>query len=111
MCVVVFRYDYKNGRNMNLISPQLAPSIDMLADRTLSPALYDVEYTNGTSFYFTLLKDHGSCNPQTFPVGILRPNWLANASYMGQEVVNNITTNVWAKANFVTYYEDTVEYE
>ena len=41
-------------------------------------------------------------------VGILRPNWLDGANYLGQEHVDGFLCNVWEKANFIWYYEDVV---
>jgi hypothetical protein len=32
-----------------------------------------------------------------FDVGILRPNWLDGATYLGQHTVDNITVNTWTK--------------
>lgn len=32
-----------------------------------------------------------------FEVGILRPNWLDGATYLGQQVIHNITTNGYTK--------------
>jgi hypothetical protein len=43
-----------------------------------------------------------------FKVGILRPNWLDGAKYMGQRHVNGFLCNVWEKVEFLWYYEDVV---
>lgn len=45
------------------------------------------EYTNGTSFYFDLEKR--TCRRVAFPVGILTPDWLAHADYLGTDTVNS----------------------
>jgi hypothetical protein len=43
----------------------------------------------------------------TFPVGILTPDWLANATYLGTETVDAHDTYVWTKADgFIKYYSD-----
>lgn len=39
-------------------------------------------------------------------VGILRPNWLEGANYLGQEYVDGFLCNVWEKVDFIWYYED-----
>lgn len=44
----------------------------------------------------------------TFPVGILTPDWLANATYLGRETVDAHETDVWTKSDgFIKYYADT----
>ncbi|XP_002984548.2 uncharacterized protein At4g14100 [Selaginella moellendorffii] len=87
-------YDFPNGRNFNIIHHQLGST------------LYDLEWTNGTSFYYDL--DAGSCKTMHFPVGILSPDWLvSNSTYIGVEKVGGFTCNVWSKADgFIVYYED-----
>ncbi|MED6194192.1 hypothetical protein PIB30_026189 [Stylosanthes scabra] len=87
-------YDFINGRNLNIIEEQL------------SDVLYDVEWDNGTSFYYTLDPYKKECNVKHFPVGILRPNWLDGATYLGQRMVDNFLCNVWEKVDFIRYYED-----
>ncbi|GBG78530.1 hypothetical protein CBR_g27755 [Chara braunii] len=92
LSIVDLYYDYTNGRNLNVIHHQLATS------------LYDLEWTNGTSFYFDVEK--GTCRTMHFPVGVLRPTWLDGATYRGKEVVDGFVTNVWTKIDFITYYAD-----
>ncbi|KAG6653774.1 hypothetical protein CIPAW_05G100000 [Carya illinoinensis] len=41
-------------------------------------------------------------------VGILRPNWLDGAKYLGQRGVDGFLCNVWEKVDFIWYYEDVV---
>lgn len=83
-------YDWPRGRNANLIRRQLAEE---------GETLYDVEHTNGTSFYFTRPSSSSSspsgekvkkqtCKTVTFPVGILPPNWLDGARYLGPRKVD-----------------------
>lgn len=91
--VIDLWYDWPNGRNFNIIQKQLGS------------LLYDLEWNNGTSFYYTL-GDSGSCRPMHFEVGILRPNWLDGATYVGKRSIDNFVCNVWEKADFITYYED-----
>ncbi|KAL2903698.1 hypothetical protein RDABS01_002408 [Bienertia sinuspersici] len=91
--VINLWYDWINGRNLNLIQHQL---------RKL---LYDVEYDNGTSYYFTL-NGVKECKTLHFDVGILRPNWLDGATYLGQQHVDGFLCNVWEKVDFIWYYED-----
>lgn len=92
-------YDWPNGRNLNLIQKQLGE------------ALHDVEWNNGTSFFYTLDDDKenpGTCRSAQLEVGILRPNWLDGATYLGRRSVDGFLCNVWEKADFITYYEDVV---
>ncbi|KAH6800882.1 transferring glycosyl group transferase [Perilla frutescens var. hirtella] len=86
-------YDWLNGRNFNIIQHQLGKK------------LYDLEWNNGTSFYYTL-DANKECKTVHFPVGILRPNFLDGANYTGQEHRDGFLCNVWEKADFITYYED-----
>ncbi|XP_062188148.1 uncharacterized protein At4g14100-like [Phragmites australis] len=85
-------YDWPGGRNLNLIRDQLS-----------GDPLYDVEWTNGTSYIF----NSTSCRTILFPVGILPPDWLAaGAVYLGRESVDGFDCHVWTKVDFVWYYED-----
>ncbi|KAL2629219.1 hypothetical protein R1flu_013905 [Riccia fluitans] len=92
LSVVDLWYDSVNGRNYNIIQKQLGQK------------LWDLEWNNGTSFYFDL--EHKTCKRVTFPVGILRPNFLSDAHYVGVQTLDTFTCNVWAKVDFITYYED-----
>lgn len=85
-------YDFPNGRNFNIIQSQLGE------------LLYDLEWTNGTSFFYTL-DSAKKCSTYHFDVGILRPDWLAGANYQGQKMVDGFLCNVWDKVDFITYYE------
>ncbi|KAI4386335.1 hypothetical protein MLD38_004276 [Melastoma candidum] len=87
-------YDWTNGRNFNIIRGQLSSSL-----------LYDLEWDNGTSFVYTL-DDSKSCRVLLLGVGILRPDWLDGAEYLGQRHVNGFLCNLWTKADFIWYYED-----
>ncbi|KAH9623543.1 hypothetical protein KSS87_019951 [Heliosperma pusillum] len=93
--VVDLWYDWPNKRNLNLIQYQLGKK------------LYDVEYDNHTSYYFTRDATR-ECRTVHFDVGILTPDWLHGATYLGQAKVDGFLCNVWTKADFVWYYEDVV---
>ncbi|KAL1559033.1 hypothetical protein AAHA92_09422 [Salvia divinorum] len=86
-------YDWPNGRNFNIIQHQLGKKV------------YDLEWNNGTSFYYTL-DANKECKSVHFPVGILRPNFLDGANYAGQERIDGFLCNVWEKVDFIRYYED-----
>nr|GEX10738.1 glycosyl transferase [Tanacetum cinerariifolium] len=88
-------YDWTNGRNFNIIQHQLGN------------ILYDLEWNNGTSFFYTVDSDK-TCSSAQLEVGILRPNWLDGGEYVGQKEVDGFLCNVWTKAEFITYYEDVV---
>uniref|UniRef100_A0A7N0RBZ2 Uncharacterized protein n=1 Tax=Kalanchoe fedtschenkoi TaxID=63787 RepID=A0A7N0RBZ2_KALFE len=89
-------YDWPNGRNFNIMQDQLGEEIR-----------YGLEWNNGTSFYYTLDANR-KCRTMHFEVGILRPNWLDGATYLGQESVDGFLCNVWEKVDFIWYYEDVV---
>ncbi|KAL0425195.1 UNVERIFIED_CONTAM: hypothetical protein Sradi_1054300 [Sesamum radiatum] len=91
--VVDLWYDWPNGRNFNIIQNQLGKK------------LYDLEWDNGTSYYYTL-DANKECKIRHFPVGILRPNWLDGATYLGQVYRDGFLCNVWEKVDFIWYYED-----
>ncbi|KAL5724509.1 hypothetical protein ACHQM5_007760 [Ranunculus cassubicifolius] len=88
-------YDWPNGRNFNIIQDQLGK------------LLYDLEWNNGTSFFYTL-DSNKECRSAQLDVGILRPNWLDGANYLGQQHVDGFLCNVWEKVDFIWYYEDVV---
>ncbi|KAG0500262.1 hypothetical protein HPP92_000334 [Vanilla planifolia] len=89
-------YDWPNGRNFNIIQDQLG-----------GPPLYDLEWNNGTSFFYTLPSSPSpSCRSAQLPVGILRPNWLDGATYLGRTSVDGFLCDHWEKADFIRYYED-----
>ncbi|KAL7094126.1 hypothetical protein ACP275_11G082000 [Erythranthe tilingii] len=88
-------YDWPKGRNFNIIQSQLGE------------LLYDLEWNNGTSFFYTL-DSNKKCRSAQLEVGILRPNWLDGAVYLGQESVDGFLCNVWQKVDFIWYYEDVV---
>lgn len=98
-------YDWPNGRNFNIVRPQLGGT---------DTIVYDLEWNNGTSFFYTLPDDHPSsrnysCRVVLFEVGILRPDWLVDGSnYLGQRYVDGFLCNVWEKVDFIWYYEDVV---
>lgn len=94
--IVDLWYDWPNGRNLNIIQNQLGKR------------LYDLEWDNGTSFFYTLGLGSAEeeCRTKQFEVGILRPNWLEGAQYLGQRQVDGFLCNVWEKVDFIWYYED-----
>ncbi|XP_042474807.1 uncharacterized protein At4g14100-like [Macadamia integrifolia] len=88
-------YDWPKGRNVNIMQKQLGE------------LLYDVEWDNGTSFYYTL-GANGACRTVSFEVGIPRPDWLEGANYVGRDYTDGFLCNVWEKVDFIWYYEDVV---
>lgn len=86
-------YDWPKGRNVNLMQKQLGV------------LLHDVEWNNGTSFYYTLGAD-GTCRVMHFEVGIPRPDWLAGSTYLGRRYTDGFLCHVWEKVDFIWYYED-----
>ncbi|XP_059641259.1 uncharacterized protein At4g14100-like [Cornus florida] len=88
-------YDWTGGRNFNIIQYQLGK------------LLYDLEWDNGTSYIYTL-DSNRECRVLNFSVGILRPNWLQGANYLGQQYRDGFLCNVWEKVDFIWYYEDVI---
>ncbi|KAJ0112337.1 hypothetical protein Patl1_01338 [Pistacia atlantica] len=88
-------YDWPNGRNFNIIQNQLGK------------LKYDLEWDNGTSYIYTLDSSQ-ECRVLHLSVGILRPNWMDGATYLGQQYVDGFLCNVWTKVDFIWYYEDVV---
>ncbi|XAR50406.1 hypothetical protein NMG60_11004722 [Bertholletia excelsa] len=86
-------YDWPNGRNFNIIQNQLGK------------LTYDIEWNNGTSFIYTL-DSNRECQVLRFEVGLLRPDWLDGANYLGQKYIDGFLCNVWEKVDFIWYYED-----
>ncbi|CAN0915931.1 Uncharacterized protein At4g14100 [Linum grandiflorum] len=86
-------YDWPNGRNFNIIRDQLGEGVK-----------YDAEWNNGTSFIYTPADTE--CKVLHLEVGILRPNWLDGADYLGQRYFDGFLCNVWEKVDFIWYYED-----
>ncbi|CAA0816403.1 Unknown protein [Striga hermonthica] len=93
LLVIDLWYDYPNGRNFNIIQYQLGKK------------LYDLEWNNGTSYFYTL-DDNKECQTKHVPVGILRPDWLDGANYLGRVYKDGFLCNVWEKVDFIWYYED-----
>ncbi|EER90510.1 uncharacterized protein At4g14100 [Sorghum bicolor] len=95
MSVADLWYDWPGGRNLHIIRYQLA------ADAPY----YDNEWNNGTSFFYTPARR--TCRSAAVGVGILRPDWLRPGSvYLGRRDAGGFDCHVWAKADFITYYED-----
>ncbi|KAJ4847792.1 hypothetical protein Tsubulata_048445 [Turnera subulata] len=88
-------YDWPNGRNFNIIQNQLGKLI------------YDLEWDNGTSYHYTVGSSQ-ECSVSHLSVGILRPNWLEGATYLGQQEFDGFLCNVWEKVDFIWYYEDVI---
>ncbi|XP_018831027.1 uncharacterized protein At4g14100-like [Juglans regia] len=86
-------YDWPKGRNVNIIQ------------RQLGELQYDIEWNNGTSFYYTVGAG-GACEVMHFEVGIPRPDFLDGANYLGTKATDGFLCNVWEKVEFIVYYED-----
>eukprot|EP01062_Namystynia_karyoxenos_P075073 TRINITY_DN72232_c0_g1_i1.p1 TRINITY_DN72232_c0_g1~~TRINITY_DN72232_c0_g1_i1.p1 ORF type:complete len:200 (+),score=70.03 TRINITY_DN72232_c0_g1_i1:77-601(+) len=94
LATTVTYYDVLRGANLIQITP----------DANESDVLWDLELDTGHSFYFTPARR--SCKKLDFPVGILRRDWLANATLLGNRTVNGRPCVVWTKADFIDYYAD-----
>ncbi|TVU41261.1 hypothetical protein EJB05_14764, partial [Eragrostis curvula] len=87
-------YDWPRGRNLNVVRGQLSAA---------GEPFYNVEWVNGSSYLF----DAASCVATWHPVGILPPDWVDGAAYLGRDDVDGFDCHVWSyHPFFVTYYED-----
>ncbi|GAA0185713.1 hypothetical protein LIER_33001 [Lithospermum erythrorhizon] len=85
-------YDWPNGRSMQVFQFQLGKTY------------YASSWNNGSNCYYYL--DIEKCKIIDFQVGILRPNFLEDATYLGQRYMDGFLCNVWNKIDFIWYYED-----
>lgn len=92
-------YDSVAGANLIQISP----------DSNTSDVLWDLELNTGKSYYHTPTRK--TCMPMRFPVGILRPDWLANATFLGPSQVQGRAVVGWTKVDFIDYFADPVTCE
>lgn len=92
-------YDFQRGANLIQISP----------DANNSDVTWDLELDNHHSYYYQPARRH--CMEIDMPVGILRPDWLLGAEFLGTRVVNGQQTVAWTKADFIDYYADPVTCE
>ncbi|CAI9273929.1 unnamed protein product [Lactuca saligna] len=93
--LIDLRYDWPNGHNFNIIQHQFGN------------IKYDLEWSNGTSFFYTL-DSNRECSSTQVEVRILSFDWLDGATYIDQRQVDGFLCYVWEKADFITYYEDVV---
>lgn len=97
-------YDWPAGGNLH---------IDRIHGQ---PPFFDNERQNGSTYYYT---PGGSCKVIEMGVGLLPPNWLAGADYVGNQTVRSasdksVNCHVWTKGDamgnatgpFITYYEN-----
>ncbi|KAF3327083.1 hypothetical protein FCM35_KLT07201 [Carex littledalei] len=87
-------YDWPGGRNLHIIKDQLG-----------GPRLFDLEWNNGTSFFYHK-EEPLSCRSVQLDVGLLTPNWLDGATYLGRARVDSFLCDAWTKADFIWYYQD-----
>ena len=66
--------------------------------------VWDLELDSRLSYYFT--PSTGQCKEIAMPVGVLRPTWLSNATFLGRKRVNGRDCLAYTKADFIDYYAD-----
>lgn len=66
---------------------------------------WDLELNDKNSFY-RFPNQNNSCMHITMPAGILRRDWLENATYMGKFEINNKSCYGYTKVDFIDYYAD-----
>ncbi|CAN0105472.1 unnamed protein product [Ascophyllum nodosum] len=80
-------YDFARGRNLNVIQTQSAEE---------DGPLFDNERANGTGYYYLPARGKTKyCNIIDFGVGILKPDWLTGATYLGEETVGIYDCYKW----------------
>ena len=119
--VTVTYYDYDRGGNLVQITPEDGANATAPEEGGDDATLWDLELNDGRSYYFT--PSLGECRAADFPVGILRPDWLAGATPLGPSTSawrrweegrrggGNATAEDrpvcgWTQADFVDYYAD-----
>ena len=86
-------YDWAGARNLNLIRSQ----------HDADGLLFDNERGNGSTYYYHAGRD--DCRRIPMGVGVLRPDWLANATLVASsERVSGFDCERWTKADFITYW-------
>ncbi|KAL3904558.1 MAG: hypothetical protein SGPRY_011241, partial [Prymnesium sp.] len=96
---VVTWYDHINGANLLQIAPE----------NNSSDVLWDLELNTHSSFYFT--PSRRTCKRMHFPVGVLRPDWLSNATFLGTRTFQGRSVLAWTKVDFIDYFADPVTCE
>jgi hypothetical protein len=76
-------YDWKRGAVAHVLQNQLQQN----------GALWRVDFVNGTAFLFS--RDTQDCRHVPSEAGVPPPDWLQNATFAGQEVVDTFVCNVW----------------
>mmetsp|Transcript_4514 Transcript_4514/g.6591 ORF Transcript_4514/g.6591 Transcript_4514/m.6591 type:complete len:163 (+) Transcript_4514:18-506(+) len=89
-------YDWERGANLIQITP----------DNPNEQVSWDLELDSKKSYYFTPATRE--CREKSFPVGILRPDWLNGSEPIGESTGwNGRTVCGWTKGpEFINYYED-----
>mmetsp|Transcript_67392 Transcript_67392/g.161632 ORF Transcript_67392/g.161632 Transcript_67392/m.161632 type:complete len:219 (+) Transcript_67392:71-727(+) len=78
--------------------------IDVPDSASASGPMHDLELGNRHSYYFYPVVKQ--CNFMEFPVGILRRDWLKDATFMGKSEVRGRAVIGWTKVDFIDYYVD-----
>ena len=94
LATTVTFYDADRGANLIQITP----------DANASDVVWDLELDSRLSYYFT--PSTGQCKEIAMPVGVLRPTWLSNATFLGRKRVNGRDCLAYTKADFIDYYAD-----
>ncbi|CAN0301236.1 unnamed protein product, partial [Discosporangium mesarthrocarpum] len=95
LAVVDLWYDFPGGRNLNIIQSQGGEE---------DGPLWDNERQNGSTYYYTPATRE--CNVIDMEVGLLRPDWLSGATYLGEERVGMYSCHKWEDGDFITYWND-----
>ena len=93
------------GTTVTYYDTTVKPKANLIIDKPDDggDVLHDLELQNESYYYYPSRR---TCTPQRFRVGVLRRDWLANATYLGRRVVNGRLCNAWTKQDFIDYYAD-----
>lgn len=83
LAIVDLWYDFPHGRNLNIIRPQLGRG----------GITWGLDWDNKTSVVFD--REAQTCKAEQSDAGVLAPDWLANATNLGEEVLDGFVCNVW----------------
>lgn len=89
--VVDIYYDWPRGGSLNILRGQLS-----------GDPHFDILWANGSSFSF----DRSACSAASLPVGLLPPDWIDGAAYVGRDTVDGFDCHVWSHQFYTRYYEE-----
>ncbi|CAM9189528.1 unnamed protein product [Scytosiphon promiscuus] len=85
--IVDLWYDFAAGYNLNIVQTQSGEA---------KGPLFDNERSNGSTYYYhPTSPEPKQCSVVDFGVGIIKPDWLKDATYLGEEQCGIYQCNKW----------------